>query len=401
MSETRVLLKTETALDNHTLNFRQIVVRLAPMLVVSWTRVYAVVLPGVIGTFDLSLSQAGLFVATIEMGSILSMLVLGVLIERMGAVRVLRFSLPVIAASLLVMTLIPAFGLLLPVLLLLGSGMAWSATGVNMLMAATGERRAFYLGVLHSAFGAFSVAAPLVAGIVLAWDRWQTYYQMVALITLIMAVLVWKFERGNGPSLQTDGHLPRTGGVSSSFQAGKTVMSLIGVCLGVFALAGVQGIFATWSYLYVASMYDVGHERATWAPALLWVGILSGRIGLIGLSRRYSARTLLMASSFLPGAALIVERLCSSYWVALASLFVAGVGVSGTYQLGTAWAAERAPECVGTASTAIMTFAWLGIGVWPWVTGVVADHFSFSALIFVMLAGSAMAFMAFSVTREK
>ena len=43
MSATRVLLKTETALDNHTLNLRQIVVRFAPMLFVSWTRVYAVV----------------------------------------------------------------------------------------------------------------------------------------------------------------------------------------------------------------------------------------------------------------------------------------------------------------------------------------------------------------------
>ena len=379
------------------LRWQQLVSRLSPMLVVAWTRAYSVVLPGVMDTFGLSPSQAGRVVAMIEGGSFLSLLVLGVMIDRIGATRVLGIGLPTIAVTLITLTSIQNFGVLSIALVLLGSGMAWAATGVNTLMADTGHRRAIYLGVLHSVFSVFAIVSPIIAGVIVAWDSWQTYYRMVALLALVVAILVCWFERMKPRSHQ---HVKETC-VRTRGKTGDFVKRLFTLCLGVFAIAGVQGIFNTWSYLYVDRMYAVVHERATLAPICFWVGILVGRTSLIGLSRRYAPRTLLIYLSVVPGMALLVEQYCSNYVVALGTILVAGIGLSGTYQLGTAWAAQRTPEQLGAASTAIMAFAWLGIGSWPWAAGVLVERYSYSSLIWIVMSGSVLAASAFLATSSR
>lgn len=73
------------------LSAAQVIVRLLPFLVVAWTRVsLAIVLPGYIATFDLSISTAGLVVFGIEIGSFATMLVLVFVMDRFGAGHVLQ-----------------------------------------------------------------------------------------------------------------------------------------------------------------------------------------------------------------------------------------------------------------------------------------------------------------------
>ena len=382
------------------LTTRQLAFRLSPMFIVSWTRTYSVVLPGVIATFGLTHSQAGLFVGIIESGSFASLLLLGLVIERLGGVRVLAISLPMVACALLLMTSIKSFLWLIPVMLLLGTGLAWTANSVNILMASMGERRAFYLGILHTTFSAFSVIAPLAAGLIVSWGSWQLFYRLIAVVAILLTILVWRLQHTSQSSPSNPMPAKRSSPNPQAKTAWQSIRVILTVCFGAFALAGVQGTLNTWSYLYVEDRFHVAHETATLAPAAFWIGILLGRFALTLLSQHFSARSLLLLSSLVPGMALQLMPLCSAYGLAMVLLFMAGLGVSGTYQLGTSWAAERIPTRTGIASTAIMAFAWLGIGIWPWTTGILIDHYSFDTLPHIAFAGSILAASAFFLTRR-
>lgn len=370
--------------------------RLAPMAMVGATRTYSVLLPGIMATFSFSPAEAGRFIATIEGGSFFSLLLLGFAIERVGAARVVFVGLPTISVALVVLSLLQSTWLLVPVLLLLGSGMAWTATGVNTLMAATGKRRAFYLGITHSVFSAVAVVAPLIAGWVLVSHTWQTWYLGVSVLALCVSALFWRFEvTSKKPAGQPGGESVDALDTTSD---GSLVLAIGTICLGLFALAGIQGVFNTWSYLYVTSLYEVKAGFACFFPASFWCGVLAGRLGLTWLAQHFSARNLLIISSLLPVFSLGVERLCASPPVALVSMLLAGLGVSGTYQLGTQWAAERLPHRIGMASTAVMAFCLLGIGLWPWAAGVLIEKTSYAGLFGVVCTGSLLAAVSFMAT---
>ncbi|MBP61010.1 MAG: hypothetical protein CMJ62_05735 [Planctomycetaceae bacterium] len=366
------------------------------MAMIAWARTYSVLLPGIMATFSMSPGQGGKFIATIEGGSFFSLLLLGFAIERIGATRVVLVGLPTVSVSLVLMSSVQSSWLLVPTLVLLGSGMAWTATGVNTLMAATGERRSFYLGVTHSAFSAISVVAPLIAGWVLVSHSWQTWYRGVSVLILCVTAIVWRFEVS---SEKSNGQPDReSGDQSGATSSGPPVLTIGTICLGVFAMAGVQGVFNSWSYLYVTNLYEAKHEFASFAPACFWCGILGGRVGLTWAAQVFSVRALLILSSLIPALAIVAEYWCSSPWVALAAMLFAGIGVSGAYQLGTQWAAERLPHRIGTASTAVMACCWLGVGLWPWAAGVLIEETSYSGVLGIALAGSLVAALSFVTT---
>jgi MFS family permease len=367
--------------------------RIAPMFVIPWLRsTLGVVLPGLIATFGLSLREAGLVTVAIEAGSVTTMLILGLIIDRLGAGRVIVWGLPVMGSALALATLVPSFEGLFSALVLLGVGVALTASGVNAVIADTGPRRAEYLGILHAGFSIFSVVTPLAAGLMLVWADWQWFYRLIAGLAFMVLAVYLAFERPGKPG-PTGQVRPPSGGLAPA------LWRIAGVCVGVSALTGVQGILITWSYLYMVNRYGAGHAVATLAPSSVWFGILAGRAGMIWLSRRRTARAILLYGIALTGVAVSFESLLPSTTTAFTAFVLAGVGVSGAYQLGTAWTADRLPERIGTASTFVMASGAIGLGVWPWIAAAVVEATSFASMAGVMLAGLLMAAALFALTR--
>ena len=370
------------------------VVFISAMMVIPWIRsTLGMILPGMIDTYDLTISQAGLISIFLESGSVTGMLALGFVIDRIGAARIVVWGLPVIGTALFAVTVAPTFGILAVMLFLVGIGIALTASGVNTLMAATGERRAFCLGLLHSCFSIFAIVTPLIAGALLTTSDWQTFYFGVAVIALFMMILF----RILGYTAATE---QTTEEKSTSGATGAALKRITTVCLGVFALAGVQGIIITWSYLYMVNVHDLNHRLATLAPSLLWVGILVMRSVSIALSRRFSARTILLWSIAGSMAVVAFEQTMLLPMVSMTAMVLLGMGVAGAFQLGTAWAAERIPDRIGTASSAIMASAALGIGVLPWLTGITIDATDFSGMMVVSLGGMILAALMFGITAQ-
>ena len=364
------------------------------MLVVSWARVFSLILPGLIDTYGLTLEQAGRCVSILEIGGFSAMLLLSFAMDRWGAIRLLSGCLLVGASALFLSTLAPSYEVLLLFFFVLGAGTAASASAVNAIMADTGPGRAFYLGIVHSAFGLFSIAAPLAAGALIAYSGWQAYYLVVGLVGLTVAALFFRSTRAARSAWR-----PPAAGIGKG-GAVATLRRIAPLCLGVSTLVGIQGVFNSWSYLYAIDRYALSHATATLAPSCIWVGILLGRAGHTGLSRRFGPRALLLASCLVTGTAAIGVDLAPSFGLAFGAFVGVGMGVGGAYQLGTAWATDRAPQHIGAASTFIMAAAALGAAIWPWLAGLVVGSEGFQALTWVVLAALVLGAGAFALSRS-
>ena len=325
-------------------------------------------------------------VFAIEIGSFATMLGLAFVMDRFGAGRILQWGLPTLGLALLATSLTRSVSILPLFLFMVGVGIAMSASSTNTLMAATGVRRNVYLGWLHMSFSAFSVVVPLVAGYLVAAYDWQTFYQLLFVLSLLI-LLAYRLAEGNGPVDRS------TAGLSSGGQALRRNLTIY---MGVFFLAGVQGIVMSWSYMYVIDQHQVEHGMAVIAASSVWDGVLVGRAANIRASRHFSLRAILRASCVV---AMVGEYALSSIWSTLLCFVGVGIGVSGTFQHGTAWASERTPHQVGAASTFVMAAAALGIAVWPWLMGLSAEAYGFATLPLVAGAGLILAMLSFAVTR--
>lgn len=364
------------------------------MFAVPWARsTIGVVLPGFIATYGLTLGQAGLVSVAIEAGSVTTMLALAFWIDRWGAGRVAAWGLPVMATAITLATFAPSFPWLMACLALFGVGMAFTSSGVNAALADTGPQRSVYLGFMHAGFSLLSIITPVLAGIVIARVDWQPYYWISAGVAVVMLVI---YSRSGIPPKPSVATLK----VSLFDGMGGVLRRIATVLMGVFCLVGMQGILMTWSYLYLVNQHSAGHTAATFATSAVWCGILIGRWSMIWLSRHWTARWILLSTIALSCVALLFEMLAPSMTMAFVVLMIAGIGVSGAYQLGAAWAAERAPERIGAASTFIMGAASLGIGALPWGAGAIIEATSFGSLPGLVLGGLVTAALLFGVTRK-
>ncbi len=375
------------------MNWRQVTLRILPMSMVAWARPFSLVLPGLISTFGLSLDEAGFTVTVLEIGGVSAMLILGWTIDRWGALRLISLALTLASIALIASAFSPTYEVLLLTFFLIGTGSAATACSVNALMAATGDRRAFYLGLTHALFGLSSIAAPVAAGIIIGTSGWQKYYALIGLIGLMFSVAFHVTTREARKTWMPPAPLVRSEGVVD-------VLKDIGpVCVGVSAVVGVQGVFNSWSYLDAVSRYQIGHASAALAPAYVWVGILVGRTIYTFLGREFQPKQLLIGSCVVAAFATHFVGLASEFWVAMCSLVVLGIGVGGAYQLGTAWAVELSPRRIGAASTFVMVSAAMGSGICTWVTGIVVESQGFEAIRWVVSVVLVVGMLSFSTRR--
>ena len=374
------VMKTGPALEyeGDSTNWGQLGLRIFPMLMVAWVRPFSLILPGMIATYDLSLDEAGFSVTVLEVGGVAAMVMLGWMLDRWGAIRMVGLALAMASVALIVSAFAPIYEILLLAFVFIGIGTAATACSVNALMAEGGDRRIFYLGLAHTLFGFSSIAAPLVAGIIVATSGWQRYYLVLGNVGLLISVAVYVATAGarrNWRPIET----------SSISRGARGVIRDIGpICLGIAAVVGVQGIFNSWSYLDVVARYGIEHSSALLAPACVWTGILVGRAIHTWLADRIHPRQLLIASCVVAVSGAHCVAIAWSFIWAGCALVMVGVGVSGAYQLGTAWAVELAPRRIGAASTFVMASAAMGSGVCTWITGIAVEGRGFGALPWVV-----------------
>ena len=375
------------------LNWYELALRIFPMLTVAWVRPFSLILPGLISTYDLSLDEAGFAVNVLEVGGVTAMVMLGWTMDRWGAIRLISITLALGSIALIASTFSAGYETLLLAFFVIGIGNAATACAVNALMAGGGEKRAFYLGLTHALFGVSSIAAPLIAGVIIGTSGWQRYYLVIGVVGLFFAgafhIATYETRRSWRPA--------------TTFSMSEGIIDVLRdigpVCLGIAAMVGVQGVFNSWIYLDVVSRYEIEYSSAILTPAYLWVGILIGRTTHTWLADRIHPRRLLIASCVVAVCGAYGVSSAPAFWLASSGLIVVGMGISGAYQLGTVWSVQLSPRRIGAASTFVMASAALGSGVCTWITGIVVESRGFGALPWVVSVVLGVGMVSFLMKR--
>lgn len=237
----------------------------------------------------------------------------------------------------------------------------------SVLSDAHGERREQALVESNIGAGVCAVVAPLSLGLLQATPL--TWRAAMALPAAAFAVLFLLYRRQPLPEQPArSGRLPHL--PAAAWLLAALVAAGIGIefCVVYF---GAELLSATTS---------MSTRAAVTAMALFYAGILAGRLGGAVLARRPGLSSRLVSASLaVTLAGLLALWLPHQAVIALAGLFITGVGVANLYPLSLALTLAASPGQTDAANARTQLLGGLAVIVAPLVLGGLADHLGLSA----------------------
>jgi len=163
---------------------------------------------------------------------------------------------------------------------------------------------------------------------------------------------------------------------------------------GVVAAIAIENATTYWSTNLVREQTGAGAGIATATTAGLVAGMSLIRFVVGPLSLRVPPAALLSGAFGVAIVGWAIVRTASETWVAIAGLFVAGLGYGAQYPLSIALLLETAPGATDTAQARATLAGGLAIGIAPFLLGALADavgtHTAFVVVpCFALLGGIA------------
>ena len=331
-------------------------------------------LPDISSAHNLTYSVSGALLSCYSLGNLASGILSGLAVLYLG---------PKIAAVILTLSICAGMGGLTlsdtPVMLMVSFGLVGFGRGslitFSQGMVSLADSRPSTTGLLHAAFAAGAILAPLMFSAlrVISWRMGLVFVAGLGLIAAGLFAVVRDYPGREGSSGRSSAFL-REGG----FIMIAALMFLYLCC--EFALNG-------WLVSYMTHK-RMSMNYAQSMAALLWVVMLAGRLICARLVKRVSGARLLVVLS--GGAAIFFGVMLKSEGGALVALSVAGLGLfmSGISPLIYASAApysNKYPLAMGVIFTAGCT----GGTLMPLLTGIIAERFGFdggmSAILFAFV----------------
>jgi predicted MFS family arabinose efflux permease len=293
----------------------------------------------------------------------------GLVVDRLGAERTLRWATAGTGVGLFVIaTLVQSSGALYVVLVLIGGVTAWVQPATNVFLArrVPGHRLGFVFGIQKSAIPAGALLGGLA---VPAFQSigWRWAFVAGSAFALVAAALV--------PAGHGDGPAPRADRATGRPDVARRdlVMLSIGVGLGNAASVALSafvvrgGVAAGLSENVAAAMLVAGSALAVGARLLFGLGVDSRPAAALRI-----VAALMAAASV--AFALLATQVAPIYVVAVPLAFATAFAWIGVFQ----YAVVRTnPSAPATATGVTMTGTLVGAVVGPLVFGVIAEQVSF------------------------
>lgn len=356
---------------------------------------FSTILPKIIQDYGLTLSQAGLFPVSQSVGNLLAMLLTALAGDRFEKSRLVGLSFAIMGIMMLGLSFMPPFWALLILMGLLGL----STSALNLLVTAYTsdlyqEDRSRYINLLHVCFGVGSLLGPaypaLLSRIGLVWRH--SY--------LVLSVAVFALGAAYFVYLGRSGALARTA-ISKRPVPSRTSEKRIWGHRGVLALCfmsflymgGHQGAFSTWFQTFLQREDPAAYPEAFTSLCMMiyWIGMVASRILGASLPRRVTARSVLLAGSFV-GTLLLASGLFAgqeALWPVVSALLGLSTGV--IYPLTFAISCEQFPENSARISSIVGIFSSVGSMCFGWAIGNVAER-SLQAAMWIPVAALAATF---------
>ena len=346
---------------------------------IAW-RIVDPILPVLAADLNVSLSEVVLLTTAYSVPFAAMQLMLGPVGDAWGKVRVIRLSLVIVAASLVLMAVSPDY---VTVLLTRVLGGAFTG-GVNSVsLALIGERipyqqRQVALGRFTSAMIAGQITGAAVSGFVVGLIGWITLFALVATIVTTAALMVHAM-------LDDSKHRRTRFTVRGAFTNYRSVLGTRDAW-PVLASLFFEGVFILALIPFVAGMV-LQHQAEGSAPA----GIVIGAFALGGTAFGFMVRGILTTigprnmirlGGVLAGVSFIATALPLHWWVIACLFFIVGFGFYMFHSNIQLQATELAPHARGAGVSLGACFFHSGQGFGPIFWAPFAEHRGFPIVFF-------------------
>ncbi len=332
------------------------------------------------------LSGAGAVSLIITGGTIVSSLLSGRLIRKLGTGKLTCISVAMTAGALLGFSLAPSFGWLCLLAVPLGLGAGAVDAGLNQYVAVHYASR--HMNWLHCCWGVGATMGPLILSACLSGGGgWRQGYLVISVIQWTLTVVLlfslpqWKRERAAEEAKQVDAGQVRP----LALPGAKSAL----VCFLFYcAMESTTGL---WGSSYLTGARGVPAERAAGWISLFYLGITAGRLLAGFATRRWDNKTLIRLGTALCGGGVLLLLLPLPAWTAPAAFALLGLGCAPIYPAMLHETPNRFGETASQAMMGVqMACAYVGNLTVPPAFGLLAGWVGAGALpvcLLLVLAG--------------
>jgi len=329
----------------------------------------------------LPLEGAGLVSVIITVGTIISSLLTGRLIRKLGTGRLTTLSVLTTALALLGYSFTTSYLWLCLMAVPMGLGAGAVDASLNDFVARNYSSK--HMSWLHAFWGVGATAGPLLmAGMISLTGRWQNGYRSVSFVQfglvaiLIASLSLWKkFDHASAEAHSvklSNGSIWKIPGMGSNLAA-------------FFAYCSLELTAGLWFASYLVQIRGVKPETAAAWAASYYFGIMLGRMINGFLTLRFSSKTLIRAgqTSILLG---ILLLFLPGNTFSLIGLLLVGMGCAPIYpsmlhETPARFGKENSSRLMGIQ----MASAYVGLSVAPPLVGLLASRWSLQIFPFALL----------------
>ncbi|KAJ7065045.1 MFS general substrate transporter [Mycena amicta] len=266
-----------------------------------------------------------------------------------------------------------------------GVGIAIQDAQANAHIASLKHNSEIKMGLLHGAYGAGALAAPLLATQFSQLPRWSFHYLVslgLAITNVFLLFFVFRLRTLDECLASVGEAAPAETGTSehSTFRQILSLKTVHLLALFILVYVGVEVTIGGWIVTFIIDVRG-GGASSGYISAGFFGGLMTGRIALLWLNQKVGERRIIYIYTLLAiGLELVVWLVPSLIGNAIAVSFV-GVLLGPIYPLVMNHTGRVLPRWLLTGSIGwIAGFGQAGSAVFPFITGAIASKTGIKSL---------------------
>ena len=324
--------------------------------------------PAIYTDYGLPISLGGVITMVTFIGTTISSLLSARLIRKFGTARLTAGCTLLTALALLGFSFSHSFVVLIILAVPLGLGAGSIDTALNNYVAS--HYNASQMSFLHCFYGVGVTVSPFILTLVFRnGTNWRIGYGIATIIQFAIAAIVifslplWNRVRDKNEI--SESAIKSLSVIEASKIRGVKVMWLLFLCT-----CSIELTVGAWSSTFLVESRGATEELAAGTITFYYLGMTSGRFLSGVLARKIHSRTIITIGSVIWGIALLMLTITNNSYIAIAALFLIGLGNGPlfpnlNYLTPEQFGEERSAALIG----AQMAVANIGIVISPLLFG--------------------------------
>lgn len=312
------------------------------------------------------LSSAGIISMTISIGTIISSLLSGKIIDKLGTGKVTAISVSMTAIALLGFSFSNGFVWLCLMAIPLGLGAGSVDTALNNFVAL--HYSAKHMSWLHCFWGVGATTGPIIMGRAIAKNgMWKNGYLTVAMIQVTLAIglfislPLWKNVGKDNEEAQ-DAEVVKVKEKRNIF----TIPGVKTILIGFLCYCALESTAGLWGASYLVKAKGISPEKAASWVSIYYLGITIGRFINGFITAKFTNRQLIRIGQGVIGLGTLILVIFNVSYMNLLGLVLIGLGCAPIFpsiihETPNNFGKENSSRVIGLQ----MVFAYIGTSIFP------------------------------------